>query len=111
MRKQSVGCNRIKRRLEPFHFRISSERFCEKNQGNEINEEFHVSSNWSSVTRGHALATLGLVSRGRGRRRQDPRRRRRIRVTPKARSPRQSRSFSTMVALSAYDRGIFQSIR
>jgi hypothetical protein len=45
MRKQSVGCDRIKRRLEPFHFQISSERFREKSQGNEINEEFHVSSN------------------------------------------------------------------
>src|SRR5437763_553927 len=61
MRKQSVGCNRIKRRLEPFPFRISSERFCEKHQGNEITEEVQVSSNGRSVTVGAGVIAVQMA--------------------------------------------------
>src|SRR5205814_1908759 len=61
MGEQSIRCDRIQRRLEPFRFRIISESGGEKSQGNEANEEFHVSSSSSSVTAGRACATLGLV--------------------------------------------------
>src|SRR5204862_7777053 len=44
MGEQSIRCDRNQRRFEPFRFRIISESGGEKSQGNEANEDFHVSS-------------------------------------------------------------------